>query len=420
VNIRNYFWRIGFGILLVVLNGSSVFAGLPEFVEFLRKNNLDVQVCPDLIGYPAGTYCFTFPSISQADPNLIELRTRKNIESKSSMLFHDYLDVQWLEVKDGTALNIVTQEVYSFQDLVKRKGIPYQKAKLETVREMPAFLTSHESLHRTAWNTLQLESAPAALVSTIAMTQTVIAEKIGQRRDASKFDNILSPHHSRVRLRKGPETKFIHANYVRLQGHQDFIATQNPEPNTTDDFWNMIVQENVAIIVNLTRPEEGFVYWPETEGEEGAITWGNLQLQLLENPRVGKSWIERTVQVRRKNLESKTEQVQNVTLLHYINWEDGTGLREIQMLDLFMDRVEAFQEAYSGNHPLLVHCLAGVGRTGTFIAKKALRKMQANPDREVGRSSLDDALEIVTQIRAQRGPFAVAKFEQFMMFFALP
>jgi protein tyrosine phosphatase len=69
---------------------------------------------------------------------------------------------------------------------------------------------------------------------------------------------IVSDEHSRVKLPElsgDPLSSYINANYVHGWPNQyhAFIATQGPLTNTIVDFYRMVWQERVSVIVMITR-----------------------------------------------------------------------------------------------------------------------------------------------------------------------
>ncbi|KAK7103069.1 hypothetical protein V1264_021197 [Littorina saxatilis] len=200
-----------------------------------------------------------------------------------------------------------------------------------------------------------------------------------ENRDKNRYNAILPYDETRVVLR-GPydkdSTDYINASFMR--GHQSrkaYIATQGPRRNTTGDFWKTVWQNNVSNIVMLTNLKEDGKkkceqYWP-SQGKQ--YRYGLVDVLGLEE-RVRADYVRRTFQIRLGK-----EKVRNVTQYHYTTWPDH-GIPKTTALVDFWRTVHTAHRAQTRASSLLVHCSAGIGRTGTFIAldivKNQLRDQQ--------------------------------------------
>jgi len=142
-----------------------------------------------------------------------------------------------------------------------------------------------------------------------------------------------------------------------------YIASQAPTPAAFEDFWLMILQEQVSVIVMLTKEREGnkikaHPYWP-VEGEE---TYGDVTVSLLVEDMM-EDFIIREFEVRGPNgQEHRTTQYQ------YISWPDHSVPVESNGFSQMMTFInQRHSVTNTEDHPLLVHCSAGIGRTGAFI-----------------------------------------------------
>ncbi|KAL5006557.1 hypothetical protein ScPMuIL_015363 [Solemya velum] len=197
----------------------------------------------------------------------------------------------------------------------------------------------------------------------------------GQREEnelKNRFRNLYAYDHSRVHLGGSltdPNSDYINANYIDgCESERDYIASQGPKPNTLEDTWRMVVQEKCGKIVMLTNLLEGKSkkcerYWP-LPGEN--VTYGDITLTLASEEERSFYTI-RTINVR-DTTDKKTETM-IVQQFHFTAWPDH-GVADPRQLVVFHRRVTQTNTSLPG--PLLVHCSAGIGRTGTFIGLDAL------------------------------------------------
>ncbi|KAM6237104.1 receptor-type tyrosine-protein phosphatase V-like isoform 4-T4 [Porphyrio hochstetteri] len=159
-----------------------------------------------------------------------------------------------------------------------------------------------------------------------------------------------------------------HAFFQEFEGYtsqQEFIATQGPLKKTIDDFWRLVWEQNVCNIIMLTVcMENGRVlcdhYWPS---ESAPVSYGQVQVHLLAQSS-SEEWTTREFKLWHEGLQAE----RHVSHLHYTAWPDH-GIPEsttsiMTFRELVRERIQSTKDA----GPTLVHCSAGVGRTGTFIA----------------------------------------------------
>lgn len=197
-------------------------------------------------------------------------------------------------------------------------------------------------------------------------------------RSKNRYNNILAYDHTRVLLKTIPgevNSDYINANYVDSYDRvRRFIATQGPLPNTIDDFWRMIWEQNSAVIVMITNVyEKGRKkceqYWPS----EGEAVYGSIQVRLLkEDTEELAFWTHRRFLIQNTKTKKKQQTTRYVSHFHYTDWPDhGTPEYSLPVLAYV-------RQACSANPPnagpIVVHCSAGVGRSGTFILLHSMMK----------------------------------------------
>lgn len=191
-----------------------------------------------------------------------------------------------------------------------------------------------------------------------------------------RYKNILPHPHTRVVLNDAPgltaeeqeESKFINASYIsnfRKTNPQKYIATQGPKPSTQDHFWRMIWEQNTALIVMVTGLWENgktkcHAYWPDDKGSSLTILPTNMRVSNLGVATM------KNVNVSCLELELNDEK-RTVTHLQFLGWPDQGVPKSVKSLT---DTIEMVQEHSMdpAGPPIVVHCSAGVGRTGVIIA----------------------------------------------------
>ncbi|KAG8594236.1 hypothetical protein GDO81_001129 [Engystomops pustulosus] len=186
----------------------------------------------------------------------------------------------------------------------------------------------------------------------------------------NRYANVIAYDHSRVILMPVEGilgSDYINANYIDGYRKQNaYIATQGPLPDTFGDFWRMVWEQRSATIVMMTRLEEKSrvkcdQYWPG----RGADTYGMIQVTLLDTIELA-TFCVRTFSLHKNGSSEKRE----VRQFQFTAWPDH-GVPEYPTPFLaFLRRVKTCNPPDAG--PIVVHCSAGVGRTGCFIVIDAM------------------------------------------------
>ncbi|KAF6024944.1 PTPRM [Bugula neritina] len=179
-----------------------------------------------------------------------------------------------------------------------------------------------------------------------------------------------------------------------------FIAAQGPMKATVDDFWLMIWQQRPKAVVMVTnviedRKQKCEQYWPDDTSTE--LRYGDITVSMVS----AEEWAEYVVRV--LNIEKNGEK-RRVRQYHYTAWPDHGVPDSMSPFISFYKKIKT--ETYRIDGALLVHCSAGVGRTGTFIAMSNLLE-QAEMHQQV------DFFECVKKMRANR-PSMVQTVEQYV------
>ncbi|XP_033886695.2 receptor-type tyrosine-protein phosphatase epsilon-like isoform X4 [Acipenser ruthenus] len=232
-------------------------------------------------------------------------------------------------------------------------------------------------------------------------------------KEKNRYPNILPYDHSRVILTQidgNPCSDYINASYI--DGYKEknrFIAAQGPKQETIADFWRMIWEQKSATIVMLTNLKERKEdkcdqYWPD----QGCWTYGNVRV-VVEDFTILVDYTIRKFCVQYQTSEgSKAPRL--ITQLHFTSWPDfGVPFTPIGMLK-FLKKVKTVNPSFAG--PIVVHCSAGVGRTGTFIVIDAMIDMM-HAEQKV------DVFALVSRIREQRSQLVQTDMQYSFIYQAL-
>ncbi|RCN46979.1 Protein-tyrosine phosphatase [Ancylostoma caninum] len=227
----------------------------------------------------------------------------------------------------------------------------------------------------------------------------------------NRYKNIVPFDHTRVILKDVPpnESDYINASYIRipkgpplhLYANREYISTQGCLPNTLLDFWRMVWQENSRVIVMTTKEMERsrskcHVYWPALREELNLREYVIKTVEEIKVP--GDNGLDMFIK-RRFMVAKKGMPQRELFHLQFIGWPDHGCPEQPESVLRFLDAVDvACKKAISSQGPVIVHCSAGIGRTGTFIVIDIL----LNQIRHRGSSCPIDIPRTVMKIREQR------------------
>ncbi|XP_050953203.1 tyrosine-protein phosphatase non-receptor type 22 isoform X2 [Labeo rohita] len=182
----------------------------------------------------------------------------------------------------------------------------------------------------------------------------------------NRYKDIVPFDHSRVKLSlvtSKHDTDYINASFIKgVLGTRAYIATQGPLPNSVLDFWRMLWEYNVQVIVMACREfEMGRKkcerYWPESKDDVFVCEPFTIYYESDENKG---DYLTRTLKVAFKQMFRTVKQ------LHYVNWPDhGVPDSIPAILELLQD-MRIYQD--HDEIPICIHCSAGCGRTGALCA----------------------------------------------------
>ncbi|NXI16386.1 PTPRJ phosphatase, partial [Irena cyanogastra] len=197
--------------------------------------------------------------------------------------------------------------------------------------------------------------------------QPKFAAELPENRGKNRYNNVLPYDISRVKLsnQSSGTGDYINANYMPgYNSKKAFIAAQGPLPNTIEDFWQMIWEKSIYSIVMLTKCVEQArtkceQYWPDKQPK----SYGDIIVTMVSEV-VLPEWTIRDFTVEKSN----TPESHTVRQFHFTSWPDHGVPETTDLLINFRHLVHEYNSQNPMDSPTLVHCSAGVGRTGTFIA----------------------------------------------------
>ncbi|XP_074019431.1 receptor-type tyrosine-protein phosphatase V-like [Numenius arquata] len=264
--------------------------------------------------------------------------------------------VYWKQLRQKrTNKSSLPQEMVTYSLRNIHRPIPIQNFKqyyeLKTASANHAFFQEFEELKEVGKEQPKVEAELPANVS------------------KNRYPHVLPYDHSRVKLSQlgeDPHSDYINANFMPgYTSQQEFIATQGPLKKTIEDFWRLVWEQNVCNIVMLTVcMENGRVlcdhYWPS---ESAPVSYGQVRVHLLSQSS-SEEWTMREFKLWHEGIRAE----RHVSHLHYTAWPDHGIPESTTSIMTFRELVREHIQNTKDAGPTLVHCSAGVGRTGTFIA----------------------------------------------------
>uniref|UniRef100_A0A8D3DMT5 protein-tyrosine-phosphatase n=1 Tax=Scophthalmus maximus TaxID=52904 RepID=A0A8D3DMT5_SCOMX len=226
----------------------------------------------------------------------------------------------------------------------------------------------------------------------VGRNQPLDSALLPENRGKNRYNNILPYDSTRVKLScvdDDPCSDYINASYIPGNNfRREYIATQGPLPGTKDDFWKMVWEQNVHNVVMVTQcVEKGRVkcdhYWPF---DQDPLYYGD-HIVRMSSESVLPEWT-----IREFNIcsEDQLSFIRLVRQFHYTVWPDHGVPDTTQSLIQFVRTVRDYVNRTPGSGPTVVHCSAGVGRTGTFIVlDRVLQQLDTKDSLDIYSSVFD-------------------------------
>lgn len=185
-------------------------------------------------------------------------------------------------------------------------------------------------------------------------------KSLNRYRDVSPYDQ------SRIVLQRG-STDYINANLIKVEkANRQYILTQGPLANTVGHFWLMIWEQKSKAVLMLNKliekkQEKCFQYWPAKLGRKMELDDVGLTVEYLEQ-QDHSYYLVRIL----KLTDNESQESREILQFHYITWPDfGVPSSPTAFLE-FLRKVRAADVLEESVGPAVVHCSAGIGRSGTF------------------------------------------------------
>uniref|UniRef100_A0A671PKR4 Receptor-type tyrosine-protein phosphatase C n=1 Tax=Sinocyclocheilus anshuiensis TaxID=1608454 RepID=A0A671PKR4_9TELE len=323
---------------------------------------------------------FTFPDLYYLTTYDVKI-TAENKEGHSAVLKHEattkYNDkavigfLAFLIIVTSVALLFVLFKIY----LLKRK----RTAEDEEILLTPEPLRRVEPIYADglveAYKSKIADEARLFMdefqsIPRIFSNYTIKEAKKPENQFKNRYVDILPYDYNRVTLSTGGEESYINASFI--EGYQEpkkYIAAQGPKDETIGDFWRMVWEQKSSIIVMVTRCEEGnkikcAQYWPSLDRETEIFE--DFVVKIRSEEHCPDYIIRHLILTNKREKASERE----VTHIQFISWPDHGVPGDPCLLLKLRRRVNSFKNFFSG--PVVVHCSAGVGRTGTYIGIDAM------------------------------------------------
>ncbi|PRP76223.1 ADP-ribosylation factor 1 [Planoprotostelium fungivorum] len=192
--------------------------------------------------------------------------------------------------------------------------------------------------------------------------------------EKNRYSDVVPSDDSRVQL-EGVEHDYINASYINGETpgtFQEYIACQAPLRSTRGDFWRMIWEQSSGIIAMLSSLVENGItkcdsYWPN-EGK--TKRYGDFLVHNRKTIQVAQDIFIHNLALKAETLPGTP--IREIVHLQYTGWTDHSSVEDTRLICSLVNMTRKLRgraaSVYNLRGPMVVHCSAGVGRTGTFIA----------------------------------------------------
>uniref|UniRef100_A0ABI7WCB4 Tyrosine-protein phosphatase non-receptor type n=1 Tax=Felis catus TaxID=9685 RepID=A0ABI7WCB4_FELCA len=258
-------------------------------------------------------------------------------------------------------------EMFSLEDSIVEREMAIRFRTLKKKLEEGMVFTEYEQIPKKKAN---------GIFSTAALPENA---------ERSRIREVVPYEENRVELvpTKENNTGYINASHIKVVvggAEWHYIATQGPLPHTCHDFWQMVWEQGANVIAMVTAEEEGgrtksHRYWPKLGSKHSSATYGKFKVTTKFRTDSG---CYATTGLKVKHLLSGQERT--VWHLQYTDWPDHGCPEDVQGFLSYLEEIQSVRrhtnsmlEGAKNRHPpIIVHCSAGVGRTGVVILSELM------------------------------------------------
>jgi len=202
---------------------------------------------------------------------------------------------------------------------------------------------------------------------------------LAENEERNRFLDVVPYDENRVRINNEKDNKYgyINASHISAtvgSSQRFYVAGQGPLPSTVHNFWSMVHSSDVHLIVMLTdvsgasKSSACIPYWPGNNGS--SLEVGEFTITKISGTDNG-GYVTTTLHL----THTKSRRRRRIWHIQYTDWSEQGLPRDVDYFLHFMQEISALRSLSAGeipagnnrNPPVLVHCSAGVGRTGVVI-----------------------------------------------------
>ncbi|KAI6214032.1 hypothetical protein M3Y94_00220900 [Aphelenchoides besseyi] len=246
---------------------------------------------------------------------------------------------------------------------------PVEMQQNEALRD---FIERVQTLEKNKYFNANVEFAKLRTAQENFQSQEEFSMSDGFSAIQNRYRDVVPYNKNRIRLKENDSSSdYINASMIEYPNvSRRYIAAQAPLSGNIDDFWHMIGQYQIRVVAMLCKVVENSLvkcvqYWPFNVGEKMELGFGSLETVKVDH--------FDDFSIREIHFKSKKFGDSIVYQLHYTEWPDhGCPDSELH-IPKFIEAMDKYQTEHGGDAPILVHCSAGCGRTGTVIGVDIIR-----------------------------------------------
>ncbi|CAG9538764.1 unnamed protein product [Cercopithifilaria johnstoni] len=258
-----------------------------------------------------------------------------------------------------------------------------------------------------SWNSIYQEIDKQSCKQEKKLKLTTKVAHSWENVERNRYRNVLAYDTSRVMLKRenSEHSDYINASPLLVPtAKRNYILTQGPLSTTSNDFWQMVWEQNSTLIIMLNKlVEKGLPkchdYFPSLGSPVREFDSFNV---VLKEEQDFDDYVIRDLELLRKNGDVLLEKngpdeplPRIVKHFHFISWPDFGVPHSTAVFIGFLQKVRE-TGLLSGKEPTIVHCSAGIGRSGTFVVADSVLSMVEQNVKKI------DITNLVVEMRRSR------------------